>query len=321
MNIADAIERLVDVCRRQHKSLSTERTYALWLRQYGSVIARLDPAMTSERKLEAFLTMLARVRDVSASTQCQAFNAICFFYKDVLGTPLKNVDALRATRPDRIRYAPTREEVSALLPLVRNLGGYPTNLITRMLYGMGLRVSEPLNVRMKDLDLANSKLFILGGKGRKDRVVRIPCALAVELGHQMDYARAIWKRDSLARIPVAMPHQLAKKYPHYQFAWSWSWLFPSHFPCRHPRTGETVRWHVLECNVQRAVREAAQKLGLTITPHCLRHSYATHCVESGVNIKALQAAMGHVDSNTTLGYVHADALSVESPLERICHAG
>lgn len=259
--------------------------------------------------------MLARERDVSASTQSQAFNAICFFYKDCLGSPLKDVDALRATRPDRVRYAPTVAEVNRLLPLVRNVGNYPTNLITRMLYGMGLRVSEPLNVRIKDLDLANSKLFIIGGKGRKDRVVRLPCSLVVELQHQVDYARAIWRRDSIAKIPITLPHQLAKKYPQYQFAWSWAWLFPSHQPCRHPRTGGIVRWHVLECNVQRAVREASQKLGFTITPHCLRHSYATHCVERGTNIKALQSAMGHVDSNTTLGYVHAEALSVKSPLD------
>jgi integrase len=202
-----------------------------------------------------------------------------------------------------------------LFPLVRNVGGYPINLIVRMLYGCGLRVTEPLGVRIKDIDLANSKLFIMGGKGRKDRVVRIPCSLSVELRAQMDFARAIWRRDSTARIPVALPHQLAKKYPAYQFAWSWAWLFPSHRPCKHPRTGETVRWHVLECNVQRAVREASQKLGLTITPHCLRHSYATDCLDRGTNVKALQAAMGHVNAETTLGYCHAEAMSVASPLD------
>lgn len=315
MNDITAIARLVEVCRRQHKSLSTERTYSLWLKQYCEFVLRLDPHLTSERKLEAFLTMLAKERDVSASTQSQAFNAICFFYKDCLGAPLKDVNALRATRPDRVRYAPTVEEVKRLLPLIRNVGHYPINLITRMLYGMGLRVSEPLNLRIKDVDLANSKAFIIGGKGRKDRVVRLPCSITVELQHQMDYARAIWKRDAVAKIPITLPNQLAKKYPQYQFAWSWAWLFPSHYPCKHPRTGQVVRWRVLECNVQRAVREASQKLGFTITPHCLRHSYATHCIERGVNVKALQAAMGHVDSNTTLGYVHAEALSVGSPLD------
>lgn len=310
-----AIQRLVEVCRRQHKSISTERTYSLWLKEYTVFITRIDPLLSSEKKLEAFLTMLAKQRDVSASTQNQAFNAILFFYKDVIQQPLKNVDALRATRPDQIRYAPTRDEVNRLLPLVRNVGGYPVNLIVRLLYGCGLRVNEPLSLRIKDVDIGNGRLFIRGAKGGKDRVVKLPCALTVQIEQQMDFARAIWKRDVSGKIPVVLPHQLARKYPAYQFAWPWAWLFPSHNPCRHPRTGDIVRWHVLSCNVQRAVREASQKIGLTITPHCLRHSYASDCVNRGVNVKALQEAMGHKYAETTMGYVHADALSVASPLD------
>lgn len=315
MNRFVAVERLIEVCRRQHKSLSTERIYALWLKDYIRFIARLNPELSSEVKLEAFLTMLAKQRDVSASTQNQAFAAILFFYKDVILQPLKNVDSLRATKPSRIRYCPTREEVVKLLPLVRNIGGYPTNLITRLLYGCGLRVGEPLALRIKDVDLANSKLFILGAKGQKDRVVGLPCSLAIEIQQQMDYVRAIWKRDQVARIPVTLPHQLAIKYPAYQFAWSWSWLFPMHKPCQHPRTGQTVRWHVLACNVQRAVQEASRKLDLTITPHCLRHAFVSHCLDRGANIKALQEVLGHKYAETTLAYSHADALSVKSPLE------
>jgi site-specific recombinase XerD len=137
----------------------------------------------------------------------------------------------------------------------------------------------------------------------------------MEIQHQLDYARAIWKRDVTARIPVTLPHQLARKYPAYQFAWPWAWVFPSHHPCRHPRTAQTVRWHVLDCNVQRAVREASQKIGLTITPHCLRHSYATHCLDRGTNLKALAQAMGHNQIETTAAYCHAEALSVKSPLD------
>lgn len=264
-----------------------------------------------------FLTHLAKDRDVSASTQNNAFQSLMFFYKDVLHKPLKDVDALRATRPDRIRYSPTASEVGQLLPAVKNVGGYPVNLVVRLLYGCGLRVNEPLGLRIKDVDIANSRLFILGAKGGKDRVVRLPCSLATEIQQQMDYARVIWKRDQLARIPLELPHQLAKKYPSYQFSFQWEWLFPGHFPCRHPRTGETVRWHMLACNVQRAVKAAGDNLGLTITPHCLRHSYASECINRGTNIKALQEAMGHKDSDTTMKYVHADALSVKSPLEPI----
>lgn len=286
MNSVIAIQRLIEVCRRQHKSLSTERVYALWLKQYVQFIQKL-PEMPSEEKVGRFLTMLAQKRDVSASTQNQCFSALLFFYKNVLCHPLKDINGLRATRPDRIRYCPSREEVLKLLPLVRNIGGYPTSLVTRLLYGCGLRVGEPLALRIKDVDLANSKLAILGAKGKKDRVVRLPCSLIVEMQQQMDYARAIWKRDQVAKIPVVLPHQLAKKYPAYQFSWSWAWLFPMHHPCKHPRTQQMVRWHLLSCNVQRAVREASQKLGLTITPH----------------------------ADTTLSYCHADALSVKSPLD------
>lgn len=317
MTSSAAIQRLIEVCRRQHKSLATERTYSLWLRDYCRFIAsaKLDPALASERKLEAFLTMLARQRNVSASTQNQAFNAILFFYKDVIGQPLKNVDALRATRPDHIRYAPTVDEVRRLIPLVRNIGGYPVNLIVRLLYGCGLRVNEPLNLRVKDVDLVNSRLMLRGAKGGKDRVVALPCSLNDEVRMQLEYSRAVWQRDVAARIPVTLPHQLAKKYPAYQFAWPWAWVFPSHHPCRHPRTGQTVRWHVLDCNVQRAVREASQKLGFTITPHNLRHSYATHCLDRGTNLKALSEAMGHAQIETTAGYCHAEALSVKSPID------
>ena len=315
MNSSTAIQRLIDVARRQHKSIATERTYAGWLRRYCSFIQHVDPSLSSEKKTETFLTDLARRLDVSASTQSQAFHSILFFYKDVLSQPLQNVNALRATRPDQIRYAPSVEEVRQLLPLVRDVAGYPVNLIVRMLYGCGLRVNEPLNLRIKDVDLGNSRIVLHGAKGGKDRMVALPCSLTDEIRAQMDYARAIWKRDVSAKIPITLPHQLARKYPAYQFAWPWAWLFPSHHPCRHPRTGETVRWHVLDVNVQRAVREASQKLGLTITPHCLRHSYATHCLDRGTNMKALSEAMGHAQIETTSRYCHAEALSVKSPLD------
>jgi len=267
--------------------------------------------------MEAYLTMLARKRDVSASTQNQAFNAVLFFYRRVLGQELKDIDGLRATRPDRVRYAPTVDEVRQLLPMVRDVGGYPTNLITRMLYGCGLRVSEPLALRVKDLDLVNSQVRIIEAKNRKDRVVKLPCSIVEELRAQMDFARAVWRRDVEGKLPVVLPHQLARKYPAYQFAWSWAWVFPMRNACRHPRTGEWVRWHVLPCNVQRAVQEAAQKLELPITPHCLRHAYATHSLNRGVNIKALSEAMGHAQIETTAGYCHAEALSVPSPLELV----
>ena len=233
----------------------------------------------------------------------------------MLGLPLQAVDALRVTRPAHLRHAPTVTEARTLLQTVRDVGGYPTNLVTRLLYGCGLRVTEPLNLRIKDVNLHASSLCILGAKGGKDRVVSLPCSLTAELTQQVEFARAVWRRDGQNRIPVMIPGQLARKYPEYQFAWPWAWLFPSHHPCRHPRTGQTVRYRMHEANVQNAIKEARRKLGIMVLPHELRHAYATHCLERGANPRAIQQAMGHNSLETTMGYLHADSLSVPSPLD------
>ncbi len=315
MNGSQSIERARDVIRRQHKTLATEQTYLYWLRHYIAAIRSMPTELPSERKMERFLTELAVKKNVSASTQSQAFNAILFFYRDVLGQRLENIDALRATRPDRIRHAPTIDEVRKLIKDVRDIGGYPTNLIVRMLYGCGLRVTEPLNLRIKDVDLINGRITLIAAKGRKDRIVALPCSLVEEIRQQMDYSKAIWQRDVKAGIPLEIPNQLGKKYPEYRLAWTWAWLFPSHWPCKHPRTGELVRYRMHEANVQRAVKESRRRIGIMVLCHELRHGYATHCLERGTNIKALQAAMGHESIETTAGYCHAEALSVKSPLE------
>lgn len=315
MNPQQAIKQTRDVIRRQHKALATEQTYLHWLGRYIRALQEMPPDLTSEQKMEQFLSDLAVRANVSASTQNQAFNAILFFYRDVLRVELKGIDALRATRPARLRHAPTVPETRALLAAVRNVGGYPVNLIVRLLYGCGLRVTEPLNLRIKDVDLANGRLFILGAKGGKDRVVALPCSLTEEIRGQMDYARAVWQRDGRAKIPLEIPHQLARKYPEFQFAWSWAWLFPQRHPCRHPRTGQIVRYRMHEANVQQGVKEARRKLGIMVLPHELRHAYATHSLERGVNMKAIKEAMGHANIQTTEGYCHAEALSVPSPLD------
>jgi integrase len=267
--------------------------------------------------LERFLTDLARHRDLSANSQNQALNAILFFYKEVLQEPLQGVDALRARRPTRLRHAPTVAETQALLQTVRDCAGYPTNLIARLLYGCGLRVTEPLNLRIKDLNLERPSLFLVGAKGGKDRVVSLPKSLVPELVQQMKFAQAVWLRDKQNKIPVMLPHQLATKYPDYQFAWPWAWLFPAHHTCFHPRTRTEVRYRMHEANVQRAIKDARRKLGISVLPHELRHGYATHSLEIGVNPRAIQKAMGHSSLETTMGYLHAEGLSVRSPLETV----
>lgn len=280
-------------------------------------VQRFPDTLTSEEKLERFLTDLACKRSISASSQNQAFNAVLYFYKDVLGRPLQGVDAMRATRPARMRTAPSVTDTQALLKTIRDVGGHPTNLVANLLYGCGLRVSEPLNLRIKDVDIQRCRLGIRGAKGGKDRVVALPATLVPEIAHQVNVAHATWLRDRQNGIPVMLPEGLAKKYPEFQFTWKWAWLFPAHSVCRHPRTGLIVRYRMHEANVQRAVKHARRQLGICVLPHELRHGYATHCLERGANPRAIQEAMGHASLETTMGYLHAESLSVRSPLEAL----
>jgi site-specific recombinase XerD len=317
MKLEIAIEKMRDVVRRKHLSLSTEENYIHRLTRFSRfVMERCAAESKPEQKLEQFLTQLAR-QDLSASTQNQAFCALLFFYREVQKVELGKVDSLRATKPKHLRYAPEMGEIRQLLAAVPDVGGYPTALIVKLIYGCGLRVTEPLNLRVKDVLLEDSKLLLAGAKGGKDRFVPIPCALHPALEAQMKYAKAVAAQDRLSGVPVALPGMLAKKYPHWQFAPKWAFVFPARTTCEHPRSGVTVRWRCHEANVQRAVRAAARHLGLEITPHHLRHAYATHCLNSGQNPRAIQQAMGHSQLETTMGYLHAEALGVRSPLEFI----
>lgn len=309
-----AAAKFRDYMRLRHLSLSTEQSYLAWLNRFIRFVTA-SPLLgsTSESKVEAFLTSLAH-QEVSASTQNQAFNALVMFYRDVLVQPLAKVDALRARQPVRLREAPTTEETRALLASVRNVHGYPTRLVTHLIYGCGLRVTEPLNLRVKDVDLRGQRLVLRAAKGDKDRVVAIPCSLYSGLRDQLEAARVTWKRDVANGLPVQLPGLLGRKYPASRFAWKWAFVFPQLAPCKHPRTGELVRWRMHEANVQKAIREAS---GGNIKPHELRHAYATHSLNRGVNPRAIQQAMGHVSLETTMGYLHAEALSVPSPLEAL----
>jgi integrase len=317
MDLPNAIERLLNVLRRQHKAIATEASYVYWLRHYVTALKDMPNSLPSERKLENFLTNLARNRNLAASTQNQAFNAILYFYNEVLRQPLQNIDALRARRPARLRHAPTVAETQGLLQTVRDRAGYPINLIVRILYGCGLRVCEPLNLRIKDVKLQELTLFILGAKGGKDRVVAIPPSVVPELGQQIKRAQTIWLGDKQNRIPVDLPFQLARKFPEYQYSWPWAWLFPSHNTCFHPRTHLENRYRMHEANVQWAIKEARRKLGISVLPHELRRGYATHSMANGVSPRAIQIAMGHNSLETTMRYLHAESLSVQSPLESI----
>ena len=316
MNSETAVTQLVKAIRLKHYSLDTERTYVGWLRRFIAFTKRDNLAKTSEQRFERFLTQLA-LDGVSASTQNQAFNAILFFYQEVLKQPLQNVKALRATRPARLRHAPSKQDVAAMFSKIEDIGGYPTRLITALIYGCGLRVNEPLNLRLKDVELHASRLIIREAKGGKDRVVSIPCSLMPAMQAQLKLAEAAWMRDQANSLPVPLPGLLGKKYPKWAVSKGWYWLFPALGTCPHPRTGQTVRWRCHEANIQRSVRRAVEGAGITtpFTPHHLRHAFATHAMEAGMMVRDIQAVMGHANLETTAGYLHPEAERVASPLD------
>lgn len=316
MNTKEALASVRNVMRRKHLALSTERCYCEWLVRFFTFCG-LHPEIADRRKkIEAFLSELA-CDGCAASTQNQAFNAVLFFTREVLGIDIGDINALRAKRPAFIRVAPTRDEVQRLLAAVKDTHGYPTRLICYMLYGCGLRVSEPLNLRIRDVQIEESRIIIRQAKGGKDRMVALPCQLSEMLRVQLVAARATWEQDKANGVPVALPGRLGIKYPHAAFSWQWAWVFPSRTTCACPRTRKTVRWRCHEANVQRTVAAAARPLGLMVTPHHLRHAYATHCINAGASVRDVQSAMGHANLETTMGYITPDALRVRSPLASV----
>lgn len=313
------LAQCVDLLRLKHYSLATEKTYCGhigsyidWLLKHGSDLP------DSRTRVQSYLTSIAH-RGCSASTQNQAFNALLFLYTQVRQEKLPDIQALRAKPSQHRRTALTREQTHALLAGVQDLAGYPVRLVTLLLYGCGLRVSEPLNLRIKDLDTTAWRLTLRGCKGAKDRTVIVPQCLRASLANQIEHARAMWKRDRETQLPVEVPGLLARKYPNAPHSWQWFWIFPSHTPCTHPRTGQTVRWRMHEANVQRAVKKSAEKLELDglATPHVLRHCCATHILEAGGNVRDVQELLGHVHLDTTMIYVHGDGERVRSPLETL----
>lgn len=298
--------------------MATEKSYAGWVRSYIEELLRLPREWTSEKKVEAYLTKLAR-RGVAAATQNQALNALNFLYREIIGTPLGGVEALRVRRPATIRTALGVDEVRRLLEAAEDSDGYPTRLVVRLLYGCGLRVSEPLELRIKDVELANGRLVIRAAKGNKDRLVSLPEAVRGEMEQQLRVARAVAQGDAASGLPVAMPSLLALKYPKAAMQEAWAWVFPANAPTKHPRTGEKVRWRMHEVNIQRAVRRAAEKAGLAVrvTPHLLRHSYATHVHEAGASARDIQEVLGHVKLETTMRYLTPAPAKVRSPLDEL----
>jgi len=302
--------------RLKHFALSTESTYGSWIGRYYDHCLQLSPELAPEKKAEDFLTFLAVTERLSARSQNQAFAALLFLYKEVLQKPLGEINALRAKKYIHERTAPSREQIRQLRAAVVDRPHQPARLLVDLLYGCGLRVSEPIELRIKDILWEESQLVVRAGKGFKDRRVPIPQSCAAALRGQIEVAQKVWEGDrrDFPAVGVTLPFQLSRKYRSAPFSWQWFWVFPAAGHCNDPRTGERVRYHLLEDQIQRAVREAAMTLNLDgfITPHILRHAYATHSREQ---LDALRLIMGHNSIETTAGYRHPVVAGATNPLD------
>ena len=301
-------------------AVTTESSYKAWIAKYLRFLGTEEgkSCSTSERKMEVFLSGMAR-DDYSRISQHQAFNAILFLYRHVLKIELGDVSALRARKGGRERYCPSPAEIVAMLRELRNTPQYNIRLAGGLLYGCGLRVSEVCQLRIKDIDLDRQTVTVYEGKGDKDRRVRLPELLLPSLRRQIARASAVIEFDAGEGQPVQLPGRLDIKYPAWQFQTRWGFLFPSTKPCKHPRTGKLVRWCMGPEIIQRAVKAAAERGGVAgkVTPHCLRHAFCTHLLDTGESMRRVSEAMGHTDIRTTAGYARPECLEVRSPLDKI----
>jgi integron integrase len=314
------IERFREAIRVRHYSYRTEQTYWYWIRYFILRNSRRHPADLGAVEVSAFLSWLATERNVAAATQNQALSALLFLYKHVLGEELPWLGGLtRAKRPVRLPVVLSEAEVRRLLAQLHGVKW----LMASLLYGAGLRQNECLMLRVKDVDFAYRQILVRNGKGGKDRVAPLPEAAVQPMQEHLGRVRALHRRDlTEGHGEVWLPHALARKYRRAGYQWGWQFVFPSKNRSCEPRTGVVRRHHVYPDTLGRAVKEAAQAAGIVkpVSCHALRHSFATHLLQSGQDIRTVQELLGHSDVSTTMIYTHVmnkGARAVKSPLDRL----
>ena len=323
MKAGDVIDKLRDKVRLKHFSLSTEKSYVGWVRRYIAWhVERVSAgrAEVSAREVEAFLTWLATQRRVSASTQNVAFNALLFLYREVLGQDLGEVNALRAKKSKRLPVVLTRGEVTRTLERLQG----DAYLMASLLYGSGLRLTEVLRLRIKDLDFDRRTLAIRGGKGDKDRMTMLPGSLVVALQLHLEELRRLHTRDLANEVGASMDEALARKHPQAPVQWGWQYVFPASIATSWTRDGIPAglrRHHLHPTALQKAVKQALHRAGIVKAASChsFRHSFATHLLEAGTDIRTLQELLGHKDVATTQIYTHvtANGCATRSPLDLV----
>lgn len=306
--------------RARHYSRRTEDAYVGWIKRYIFFHGKRHPAELGAPEVTGFLTSLAVDGQVAASTQNQALSALLFPYRDVLEVDLPWLDGIvRAKRPERLPVVLTRDEVRALL---ERLDGLP-RLMACLLYGAGLRVLECCRLRVQDVDFPSNQLVVRGGKGDKGRVTMLPALLKTDLARHLEAVRAQHQDDLAAGAGwVDLPTALLRKYPNAGRDWIWQWVFPATRVHRDRLTGQRRRHHLHETVLQRAVKAAARRADIPkrASPHTLRHSFATHLLEDGHDIRTVQELLGHRDVSTTMLYTHVlnrGPAGVRSPADRI----
>jgi integron integrase len=315
---AQSLDALLVEIRRRGYSIRTERAYGSWVTRYLAFMGNADPCSLGHAAVTAFLQHLAVERQVTASTQNQARDALVFFYQHILRQPLGDLDEfVRAKGPQRLPVVLTRTEVGKLLAHVPGTYG----LMASLLYGAGLRLMDCIRLRVKDIDFAYTQIVVRDGKGQKDRVVPLPQRLVEPLQQHLAMVKRLHQADLAQGYgTVYMPHALARKYPQAPTEWRWQYVFPSARLSADPRSAAIRRHHVHENGLQKAVKKAAQAAALTKPANChsLRHSFATHLLEDGYDIRTVQELLGHADVSTTMIYTHVlnrGGKGVRSPLD------
>jgi integron integrase len=314
------LQRVRNAVRARHYSPRTEQAYVSWARRFVLFHGKRHPREMGAEEVRDFLTYLAVDRCVSSSTQSQALSAILFLYREVLGMDIGWVsDVERSKKPKKLPVVLSRDEVKAIL---RRLTGTPL-LMASLLYGSGLRLNECLALRVKDVDFARGQLVVRGGKGAKDRVALFPDSVVPMMRSQVERVRLLYERDmENSGVSASLPDSLSRKYVNGGREWGWQYVFPAARLWTHPETGRRFRHHQHESVLQRAVKDAVRRSGIAkqATCHTLRHSFATHLLESGHNIRKVQQLLGHVDIRTTMQYTHLAGSTkdgVRSPLDML----